>query len=190
LVKSSINTGKTEAYINYLQWSLQKQPTLRILVITPRITMASDLLRRLNSVCSKDRFLLYLDSKSNMQTLQSAPRVIIQLDPLIKLMVGTSNYQKYDIVLIDESESILRHFGSHTMKRRGDVWRVFIHICQNAIQLLAFDANLGIRTYEILKNIRTNNINYKPHWFSSMDTNNTHNDGIRILVNSYCTRFK
>jgi hypothetical protein len=64
---------------------------------------------------------------------------------------------------------------------------VFIHICQNAIQLLAFDANLGIRTYEILKNIRTNNINYNLNWFSSMETNNTHNDGIRILVNSYCT---
>jgi hypothetical protein len=154
LIRSPMGTGKTKAYMWYLQSELQKQPDLNIIIICSRVTLVSSLVSELNRLGLN--FKAYSEfeqlAPSNMQVTQ---RLVIQIDSLPKLVQsGKSSASPYDIVIVDESESACKHFDAETMKRRGNVWRVFVSICNSTTQLLVFDADLGGRTVDIISSLR------------------------------------
>ena len=53
-----------------------------------------------------------------------ADRLIIQAESLLRLITSKTQLKKYDLIVIDEVESILRQFNSHTTFR-GKAPRTF-----------------------------------------------------------------
>jgi hypothetical protein len=155
LIRSPMGTGKSKAYMWYIQSELSKHHELKVLVICSRVTLVASLTSELNNLDLNFKSYSDFDNQTN-EALQMQPRLVIQLDSLPRL-VPTRHIVSvpYDIVILDESESALKHFDAETMKRRGVVWSVFISICRSTPQLLVFDADLGGRTIDIISSLRS-----------------------------------
>jgi len=142
-IRSPMDTGKSHAYITYLRSLLALHPSLRVLLITSRITLAYQLKERLKS--EGMRCVSYLDPevKRDPSCFLDASCVIIQLDSLPRL---ASFPVPFDIVLLDESESTLKHFSAATLAEREKVWERFQFFCSRCAQLILLDAHLGARS--------------------------------------------
>ena len=59
-----------------------------------------------------------------------ADRLIIQAESLLRLITSKTQLKKYDLVVIDEVESILRQVMSHTFRGKApktyDLWCVYV----------------------------------------------------------------
>ena len=157
-IKSPMNTGKTEAYMNYLTLILDMFPQLRVLLITARISLTSSLLAR-----AAERNLSFVGynqkeaKQSNFLSRQS--RVIVQVDSLPKLMPKGSSANGpslgFDVVLMDESESMLHHFSAGSLKNNAVVWNCFKAICYKSTQRICVDADLGARTCKMMQHFHS-----------------------------------
>ena len=98
VVKAHMGKGKTVAIKNFIKHNKYK----RILFICPRQAFSYE-------VSSKFNLKNYLDVEDN--DYDKCDRLAIQLESLHKL-----NKPKFDIVVLDESESILKQFSSKTMR--------------------------------------------------------------------------
>ena len=114
LIKSAYGTGKT-----YFLQQLMKKPQeyKRVLFITYRQTLARDIDRNFKALGFKN----YLDGQDDPK-VWNADRLIVQFDSLLKVMnteenllTGTFN-GKYDMIVLDEIESLLMHMDGETMK--------------------------------------------------------------------------
>ena len=109
-IKSGTGTGKTYLLNEYIN-----NQSLRILVISTRQSYA-------RSMCGQSlkslNIINYLDFKDDEKTdnndLYKLPRLCISMEGLNGLML--ERWKPYDIVIIDESESVCRHLFSPTIK--------------------------------------------------------------------------
>ncbi len=102
--------------------------------------------------------LQYYKSDEMPTNLYNVDRIAVQLDSLHRI-IGEDALQweikAYDVVIIDESESVLGHMSSSTLgdKRRG-VFTLFRTLTEKAITVIAADADVGIRTRYFLQETR------------------------------------
>ena len=72
--------------------------------------------------------------------------------------VSTHDYsvRPYDVVIIDEAESVISHINSKTMDMKRDLtFRLFAALVRRANTVIAGDADLGRRTRYFLRELRT-----------------------------------
>ena len=107
VLKSRYGSGKT----TFMQRLIKEQNPKRVLFVTYRQTLARDIMRNFGKLGFKN----YLDA-SDDPTVWESPRLIIQVDSLMKLlernasvMNGDACNLKYDMIVLDESESLLCH---------------------------------------------------------------------------------
>jgi hypothetical protein len=90
----------------------------------------------------------------------SADRLMIQLESTLKLYSqmdfiddDTSIYPSYDLVIIDEIESILKHFDSHTTfhGKSKDTFEFIQNVIINSSKLMVLDGDVGNRAYDYIK---------------------------------------
>jgi hypothetical protein len=152
-IKSPMDTGKTGAYMRYLALVDRLFPDANILMITGRISLTYSLQARAKELGLE--FIAYNEKRAKKKGfLSQQPRVIVQLDSLPKLLDYKDAQQqslRFDIVLMDESESTLHHFGASSLKSSANVWNCFKTICHSSTQIICFDADLGARTYMLMK---------------------------------------
>ena len=94
----------------------------------------------------------------------SASKLIIQLESLFKL--DNNNFKdtecndvpSYDLVIIDEIESILNHFSSQTIKDSFNTYEYRQEIINNSSKLIVLDGDTSNRTYNYI-NCFGNSIN-------------------------------
>ena len=60
----------------------------------------------------------------------------------------------YDLVILDESESIIEQFASGLFKKFNDCFATFVHLLRYSARVICLDALLCDRTYNIIKQIR------------------------------------
>ena len=169
-LKSPYDTGKTQL----IKKILKKYNHKRILWLSYRKTLTMDILSSFGSLYG---FKDYQDNNYN------ADRLILQVESLLHLT--TDDYfndeieiKSYDIVIIDECESILSQFNSSTMRGRSkDCFDLMTAIIKNSKKLICLDGDLGNRTYNFInyfgKSININNniqIN-KKHFLFTKDKN-------------------
>jgi hypothetical protein len=94
-IRSPMDTAKSSAFIMYIKWLLQRFPTLRIILVACRVTLAGSLKQRLTD--EGVPCLSYLDCDA--AELRNAQVAIVQLDSICKL----EGARPYDLVLLDES---------------------------------------------------------------------------------------
>jgi hypothetical protein len=90
----------------------------------------------------------------------SADRLMIQLESTLKLYSemdfideDTSIYPSYDLVIIDEIESILSHFECHQTfhGKSKDTFEFIQNVIINSSKLVVLDGDVGNRTYNYIK---------------------------------------
>ena len=127
----------------------------RVLLIGHRQALIGDLCARLGLNC-------YLDDegKSELVRKQRQARYGVCLDSLGKVFYSLySESNRYDIVVIDESEQVLAHFLSATLEgKRNSLFEVFSQLLSRADKVVALDADLGWTSFITLSLLTRRNI--------------------------------
>jgi hypothetical protein len=133
--------GKTVAIRTIIEnMRLNQNTPLRILHISPRKKFA-------NYVCKVFGFANY--QKLNPREMESANEVVVQLESLCKTPID------YDLVILDESESIFNEFSSTTMSGKYyEVYKQLLEIVQNAGKVIVADAFMLNRSLDLIRSFR------------------------------------
>jgi hypothetical protein len=166
----------------------------RVLIISPRQTFSKEKFAEFSTICND--FLHYKDpSLANPDKLTQTKKLIIQVESLSKFpdpSVTDSRKFVYDLVILDEIESILFQFSSVTHSNVFKAYRVFFQIVQCARHIIMADTFISRRTTslcQILKNNRYKFDEPNPSFLIKFDKN-THNPNsehkaiIKAITNS------
>lgn len=108
-----------------------------ILCLSPRQAFAQFLSADFGISCYLDGVDTYKEDK-----------LVISVESLYKIDIN----KKYDLIVLDESESILNQFSSPTMKARYlEIYNVLINLMQNAKKVILADAFISNRTINFAK---------------------------------------
>ena len=132
LLRAHMGTGKTRQAVAAIQ---AMQPS-SVLIITPRQTLAT------SSIGAYRAALPQLVHYQRSPHIEEERFLVCQLESLWRLDGA------YDIVILDESESILAQFSSDTVKKFHAVTSSFKRIIQASKRTLWMDAFLGDRTVQ------------------------------------------
>ena len=148
-VKIPYGTGKTQTIKSLITTYDPK----RILWLSYRKTLT-------NNVIGGEKFGEEYNFKNYMHGDLSADRLMIQLESTLKLYSQmdfideeTSIYPSYDLVIIDEIESILKHFDSDKTfhGKSKETFEFIQNVIINSPKLMVLDGDVGIRTYDYIK---------------------------------------
>ena len=159
-VKGRYGTGKTEILNIFLNNYKKGNKLPNTFINSYRQSLTQDITQRLNNSQKRANFQNYL--KMTPASLTEAPYIIISPESIKKLFnVSENSYIKYDIIIIDECEALLRQYLADTVKNIDDRisnFKKFVQICETAKKLIFLDADLSNMTYEYIKHL---NISYK-----------------------------
>ena len=120
-----------------------------MLIITYRQSLAQELGRKL-----KD-FDVYLDVDPNdfpgLESEEKYPEVVVQLDSLGRLSPTT--IRRFDIVVVDEMVSVLRHISANTLSHAMHVVGLLMHHLQKASKVITMDAFWNEDCFQFLKRL-------------------------------------
>jgi superfamily II DNA or RNA helicase len=133
ILRSRYCSGKT----TFMQRLIKERNPERVLFITYRQTLARDIMRNFGKLGFKN----YLDSYENPRVWES-PRLIVQIDSLLNLiyrnagvMSGEAFAMDYDMIVLDESESLLCHFDGRTMENKEiPIWSFFDELLKHCFR--------------------------------------------------------
>jgi hypothetical protein len=133
-IKSPYDTGKTQL----LKCILRDYPQFKkVLMVSYRITLTYEL----ESVFEEFEFKNYKNGD------YKAPRLINQTESLLRLIDNAILTPKYDLVIIDEVESVLNQFNSHTFKGNAPKsFELLEIICKTAGKIITLDGDIGDRS--------------------------------------------
>ncbi len=138
-IKSAKDTGKTHALEEVIERN--RSSSKSTLIVTHRISLSRNISERL-------RIANYQDFKSP-DNLQQENFLIICADSLHKLETT-----KFSTIILDESEQIIRHFTSKSMRNQVRNLNGLYYLLYNATSIIAMDADLSHLTIELLEHIK------------------------------------
>jgi hypothetical protein len=143
VLKSSMGTGKTDMLIKYIN----KNKPKRIILISTRQSYANNVHKRLDGF----NFVNYLDNK---KTFHEKDRIIVQIESMHYLT--RELIKPFDLVILDEIESITYHFSSETLATNGleNTFDLLHTLCKpKKTKVIALDADYNIRSHDFIKSI-------------------------------------
>ena len=141
-IKSPYDTGKTQLLKKYIQTFQPK----RILWVSYRKTLTSDILNNFKEYNLIDYQTHKYDSD----------RLIIQLESLHKILPDFIDDEvievpKYDLIIIDEIESVLQQFNSTTMNKQSkSTFDLLSEVIKTSNKLITLDGDMDLRTYKFI----------------------------------------
>ena len=66
------------------------------------------------------------------------------------MSTSDENYIEYDLIILDEIESVLNHFRSTTIKNKEGVFDIMKNILYNSNKILALDGDFNNRAYDYI----------------------------------------
>jgi hypothetical protein len=147
-IRSPYDTGKTQL----LKTIIHDYNPKRILWLTYRKTLTYDIHANFK----------HLDVKSYLDRDFTADRLIVQLESLLHLEAehnlfnDSAEVPKFDLVVLDEAESLLNQFSSDTTfkGKNEETFKFMEQIIKASVKsgkLIALDGDLGSRSYSFLK---------------------------------------
>lgn len=183
-IKSPYDTGKTKL----LEKIFIKYQPKKILWISYRKTLTNDIL---------GSFAEKFDFKDYQNKEYTADKLIIQLESLLKLkpnfMFIGDEYEipNYDLIIIDEIESILSHFDSPTFKGKSrDVFNWLSEIIKVSKKMIVLDGDINNRTYNFINyfgssiNVSNNIKINKRNFIIETDTDNFYKNILNDISNN------
>ena len=144
-IKSHLGSGKTTIIKNFIK----NNPSIKkIIYFAPRVLFARDIYNDLKDV----DFKLYSTLKKD--DYEETDKIIIQLESTWKV-----KRQKYDLIVIDEVESVLKQLVSKdTNKNIVETYKTFEYILKNCNTIITADAFLSNNSIEVINSIKQNAI--------------------------------
>jgi hypothetical protein len=147
VIHANMGLGKTTELVNCILDNFNFVGS-RILVISFRQTFTSSIDR---GKLKQFDFKVYNEIKNSKILKEN--RLIVQVESLHRVDLSTP----YDLVILDECESIIGQFGSGLFKNQiAKVLGKFASIMKNSEYIILMDANISDRTYNSLKYFRPN----------------------------------
>ena len=145
VVRSRYGSGKT----TFMQRVIQEHNPKRVLFVTYRQTLARDIMRNFGQLGFKN----YLDAPEHPDVWNS-PRLIVQLDSLLNVLLKNDKFiceqrfdLNYDMIVLDESESLLYHFDGGTMENKEiQIWNFFDELLRHSRKLVLMDGDVSQRS--------------------------------------------
>ena len=135
-IKSPKGTGKTE-FLSQLVEKIDGS----VLLVGHRRSLIKQMCNRLRLNCYLD------DSENGSSVFDIQKRFGICLDSITKI----PDDKMYDFIFIDESEQVLSHFLSDTLKdKRNAVYQRFKQLISTAKYVFALDADLGFVSFDFI----------------------------------------
>ena len=147
-IRSPYGTSKTQLLIK----TIEKYEPKKILFLSYRKSLTYDLQNNFDKLAFKN----YLEHSMNSQ------RLICQSESLLKLdyLFADGEVPKYDLVIMDESESVLNNFNSTTFKGCSDITYDYLRaIIENCGKLITLDGDQSNRTYHFTSSFLGTSIN-------------------------------
>jgi hypothetical protein len=147
-INSCYDTGKTST----IKKILDEYSPKKVLFVSYRQTLTHEL----HGGFIDKNVTNYLDPYYNSN------RLICQIESLHKLIddynfIGEDSLiPVYDLIILDEIESILAHFRSSTILEKEKTFNLFADLVYNANKVLALDGDFHNRGYEFLKHFEEN----------------------------------
>lgn len=133
IIKSPMGSGKTMCLKNYIQ---TEKPD-RILAITTRITCAGFLAETFD--CKN--YTEMSEESMYCRDLHLYRRLVVSMESLHKIRIPkTSCVHAFDLIILDEIESILQNFNSSTMDGKRANYMLLVELMRNAKKVVAMDA--------------------------------------------------
>ena len=152
-IRANMGLGKTYQLKNYIKNNFDSDKS--ILYLSFRKSFTSQIKNALPD------FKSYLDMKTDEIDFNKNKRIILQIESLFKLNVKNS-YP--DLIIIDESESIIDQLTSNLHTHKSVSFGKFKWLIKYSRQLIFMDANLSNRTYNLIDNLRGLTLNCKFIW--------------------------
>ncbi|MHC4335532.1 MAG: DEAD/DEAH box helicase, partial [Planctomycetota bacterium] len=158
-IKSGTGTGKTyllNSYIPLYEKIIKKKykRDLRVLVISTRQSYA-------RSVCNNSlkelNIINYLDYKEDKtrdyEKMGEVNKICVSIETLNHLLL-TCRWKPYDVVILDESESISRHIFSETVKYGSyKAFQLLCKIIKRSKKVFVLDADLNKPSLRLINKI-------------------------------------
>ena len=181
-IKSPYDTGKTQLLTKIMKKYKQK----RVLFLSYRKTLTSDLMSSFSELGFQD----YRNAICN-----ETDKLIIQLESINKIkpsfMFVDDEFEipKYDLIIIDEVESILQQFNSETFQGESKNAFEFIDaIISNSNKLITLDGDLSFRGFNYINHFGdsiniVNPVKKNRKTFYLIDSENTFHSNIESSLN-------
>ncbi len=137
-IKAPMKLGKSKNLRRYIDGLA---PDISICFISFRIAFSDSVLS------SMPGFISYQDISGDIGK-HVAPRVVVQVESLHRIKGD------YDLVVLDESESILSQFDSDNLSSKSLTIAKFRHLLRKASRIIAMDAMMTERTVEVIRKMR------------------------------------
>jgi len=146
-LKSPYDTGKSQM----IKSLMHDYEFKKVLIVSYRITLSYEF----QTIFSQFDFKNYKDGDFKCD------RLINQTESLLRLIDDSIIVPQYDLILMDECESILRQFSSPTFKNGTSAksFELLIKLCQSSRKVIAMDGDLGTRTEKFVDYIHGDSIN-------------------------------
>ena len=143
-IKSNMGTGKTQVLKKIIAKHFTEK---RILYLSHRQTFTQNIAGTFGEL----GFYNYMNGIVN---LRHYDKLILQIDSIKHLLIDNT-FVTFDIIILDEIESLLSHFSSITLgNNRLIICKIFEILIKKAKWILAMDADFNERSYYFLSNIK------------------------------------
>ena len=131
--------------------SIKANKFKRILLISPRQTFCQEKVADLQNICPD--FRSYLDEDvRRICDWSMVNKLAIQVESLHKL-ISIDESNKYDLLILDEIESILYQFSSETNTEPFRCFQVFMELLASSGKIVMADAFITNRTMSLCTNV-------------------------------------
>ena len=155
-IKSKYGSGKTQLIKNIIK----KYEPKRILYISYRQALTDNIEDEfykfgfksyLNGVFNADRQIIQLES---VHKLYKKKIDLFEDDDNISMQTMGQIVPKYDLIILDEIESVLNHFHSKTFKNNGseEAYNKLYKIITNSIKVISLDGDMNQRALKYVSN--------------------------------------
>lgn len=184
-LKAPMKYGKTNYLMNYMKQIMDNDNSSgKIVILSFRRTFTSNMCFRLEK--ENLQFHNYIDVKDDEIT---ESRIVIQIESLHKLSV--QNYQDLDLLILDESESIIEQFSSLLVNCLEDCLENFVSLYNFSKRVICMDANISAKTFNIFdllnKHITIPKQFISKTYIRELDSNNSPKYTIHIKKNTFET---
>lgn len=144
VIEAYLGRGKTKQCIELL-----KKVKGSAIILTSRRVFARCIHFEFDKAMPERNFVLYLNS--NCSKIMNADNLVLQVESLLKI-----NGKHFDIVIVDECESVLNQLTSiSTHKENINVnQEIFVQLLKNAKRLIMMDAFLSNKTIDFLNDVK------------------------------------
>ena len=143
IIQAQKGVGKTENLVKMID---EKYAGATIIALSHRETFSAELCRQFAG------FTNYKDIKGPINPLVH-PRIVVQIESLSRLTFDELRHHNLsvDLLIMDESESIIEQLSSGLDKKFAKSWDNFNWLTQYSEHVIAMDANVTNRTFSLLQ---------------------------------------